>query len=113
MDTQKLKFVSSDVYKKAEMYYFIISVINNFKLTKKDIQLISYTSIKGNISNFNSREEFCKIYKAHPGTINNIIFKLKKLGIIIKTRDRIHVNPLIILDFKKSIKIEINTYETQ
>jgi hypothetical protein len=108
MIVQKLKKEFNDEYKKAELYYSILSVVNNLKLTDREIQLVAYTSIKGNITYANVREEFCKKYETSSPTINNIISKLKKLGIFIKKDGKVKVNPLIVLDFNKELLLQIN-----
>ena len=91
----------------AEKYYSILSVINNLKLTEREIQLIAFTSIKGNITYANVREEFCKLHKTTSPTINNIISKLKKIGIFIKESGKVKVNPVIVLDFKNDVTLDI------
>jgi hypothetical protein len=69
--------------------------------------LISFTAIKGNITYANVREEFCKKYKTTSPTINNIISKLKKLGIFIKETGKVKINPVIVIDFTKDLTLEI------
>jgi TATA-box binding protein (TBP) (component of TFIID and TFIIIB) len=91
----------------AEKYYSILSAINNLHLTEREIQLISFTAIKGNITYANVREEFCKTYNSTSPTINNIISKLKKIGIFIKENGKVKVNPIITIDFKKDLMLDI------
>ncbi len=80
MIVQRLKKdVQTDI-QLAEKYYSILSAINNLHLTEREIQLISFTAIKGNITYANVREEFCKTYNSTSPSINNIISKLKKIG---------------------------------
>jgi hypothetical protein len=105
--TQKLKNKSEDKYLLAEKYYSILSAVNNLKLTQREIQLIAFTAIRGNISYANIRKEFCEKYESTSPTINNIISKLKKLGIFIKDGTKVKVNPVIILPFDKDISLEI------
>lgn len=105
--TQKLKNKSEDKYLLAEKYYSILSAINNLKLTQREVQLIAFTAIRGNISYANIRKEFCEKYDSTSPTINNIISKLKKLGIFIKDGTKVKVNPVIILPFDKDITLEI------
>lgn len=104
---QRLKKTVSSSYVVAEKYYSVLSAINNLKLTEREIQLISFAAIKGNISYANVREEFCERYKSSPATINNIISKLKKQGVFVKDGTKVKVNPLIILDFEKTIVLQI------
>ena len=107
MIVQRLKKdVQTDI-QLAEKYYSILSAINNLHLTEREIQLISFTAIKGNITYANVREEFCKTYNSTSPSINNIISKLKKIGIFIKENGKVKVNPIIVIDFKKDLTLEI------
>lgn len=105
---QKLKKPFKNEFERAEMYYNIISVLNNLKLTEREIQLVAFTAIKGNISYANIREEFCTKYNTTSPTINNIISKLKKMKILIKDGTKVKVNPAIVLKFENNVTLEIN-----
>lgn len=107
MIVQKLKRNVSTDMELAEKYYSILSAINNLHLTEREIQLIAFTAIKGNITFANVREEFCKTYKSTSPTINNIVSKLKKIGVFIKENGKVKVNPIISIDFKKDITLDI------
>lgn len=102
---QRLKRSETDSYSVAERYYNILSAINDLHLTKREIQLIAFAAVKGNISYANIREEFCEKYGSSGATINNLISKLKKMGILVKDGSKAKVNPLILLDFTKPIVI--------
>ena len=104
---QKLKKKENDVFSLAERYYTILSAINDLHLTEREIQLIAFTAVKGNISYANIREEFCNKHNTSSATINNIISKLKKIGVLIKDGTKVKVNPVIILDFNKNITLEV------
>ena len=104
---QQIKRTEVDNFSLAEKYYSILSAINNLKLTTREIQLIAYTAIKGNITYANVREEFCKTYNSTSPSINNIISKLKKVGIFIKENGKVKVNPIITIDFTKDLTLEI------
>jgi hypothetical protein len=104
---QKLKKDVSNDIELAMLYYSVLSSINNLNLTEREIQLISFTAIKGNITYANAREEFCKLYNTTSPTINNIISKLKKIGIFIKDNGKVKVNPIIVIDFKKDLILDI------
>ena len=107
MIVQSLKKVVDTDMQLAEKYYSILFTINNLHLTEREIQLIAFTAIKGNITYANVREEFCKTYNSTSPTINNIVSKLKKLGIFIKDNGKVKVNPKIIIDFKKDLMLNI------
>lgn len=104
---QKLKKVVDEDLLLAEKYYSILSVINDLHLTEREIQLIAFTAIKGNITYANVREEFCKLHNTTSPTINNIISKLKKIGIFIKEGGKVKVNPRIVVDFSKDLTLNI------
>lgn len=108
MILQRLKKEEIDEYGIAEKYYSILSAINNLHLTEREIQLVAFTAVKGNITYGNVREEFCKKHATTSPTINNIISKLKKLGIFVKEDGKVKINPRIVIDFKKSITLRID-----
>ena len=105
---QKLKQNVVDEYQQGEKYYAILSVINALALTKRDVQLAAFTAVKGSISEIKLKNEFCKKHKTSLPTVNNLISRLKKKNILVKNKDGIIVNPVISLDFKKPLRLEIN-----
>ncbi len=105
---QRLKRSVEDSYVLAEKYYRILSSVNDLKLTKREIQLIAFAAMKGNISYANIRKEFCEKYDSTSPAINNIISKLKKMGVFVKDGTKVKVNPLILLNFDKDIILQIS-----
>jgi len=97
-----------DSYILAEKYYRILSSVNDLKLTNREIQLIAFAAMKGNISYANIRKEFCEKYNSTSPAINNIISKLKKMGVFVKDGTKVKVNPLILLNFDKDIILQIS-----
>ena len=104
---QKFLRKIEDNYAMAEKYYSVLSTINNLKLTTREIQLVAFTAIRGNISYSSIREDFCNKYNSTSPTINNIISKLKRIGVFVKDGSKIKVNPVIILNFSNDITLEI------
>jgi hypothetical protein len=104
---QKFLRKIEDNYAMAEKYYSVLSTINNLKLTQREIQLVAFTAIRGNISYSSIREDFCNKYNSTSPTINNIISKLKRIGVFVKDGSKIKVNPVIILNFSNDITLEI------
>ena len=104
---QRLKTSIEGSVTMAEKYYKILSAVNELKLTKREIQLIAFAAIKGNISYANIRKEFCETYDSTSPAINNIISKLKKMGIFVKDGTKVKVNPIILLNFEKDIVLQI------
>lgn len=102
-----LKKVRSD-REIAEKYYSLLSAVNDLGLTKSEIQLVAFTALKGNITYANVRKEFCDVYNTTSPTINNIVSKLKKQRIFLKKGKIIYINPIICIDFKKDVIVEIN-----
>ena len=104
---QKLKVNEEDVFLIAEKYYSILSAINNLKLTQREVQLIAFTAVSGNMSYKHIRQEFCTKYNTTNPTINNIISKLKRMKVFVKDGSKIKVNPVILLDFTNNVVLEI------
>lgn len=107
MIVQSLKKVVDTDMQLAEKYYSVLFTINDIHLTEREIQLIAFTAIKGNITYANVREEFCKTYNSTSPTINNIVSKLKRLGVFVKENGKVKINPKIIIDFKKDLMLNI------
>ena len=110
---QKLKKQEDDDYLLAERYYIILSAVNDLKLTQREIQLIAFTAIRGNISYANIRQEFCEKYGTTNPSINNIISRLKKMGVLVKDGTKVKVNPKIILNFENDVTLEIRLVHGQ
>lgn len=104
---QKLKKQEDDVYASAQRYYSVLSAVNSLSLTEREIQLVAFTAVKGNISYKNIRDEFCEKYSSSAPTINNLISKLKRLGVFVKDGSKVKVNPVISLNFENDIVLEI------
>jgi hypothetical protein len=104
---QQLQTVLRDEYSVAEKYYSILSAINNLGLTKREIELVAFTAVKGSISYANHRSEFCERYSTTTATINNIVSKLKKSSVFVKEDGKIKVNPIIVVNFKKNLNLVI------
>lgn len=93
----------------AEKYYSLLSELNDFGLTEREIQLIAFTAVKGNITDSVNRTDFCSLYQTSVPTINNIVSKLKKFGILVKNEKKeIVVNAKINLDFSKDLHLVIS-----
>lgn len=107
MIVQKLKKSSGDKYQLAERYYDLLSSLNSLALTKREIQLVAYAAIHGNISYTHIKDGFCTKYDTSIQTIYNIVSKLMKLKVLVKANGKIKVNPVIVLDFDNDIKLEI------
>jgi hypothetical protein len=105
---QRLKRTTDSNYTMAEKYYSLLSTVNDLKLTVREIQLVAFTAIHGNISYSSIREDFCNKYNSTSPTINNMISKLKKIGVLVKDGTKTKVNPVIVLNFDNNIKLEIS-----
>lgn len=106
MIVQKLRKEFEDQVSLAQKYYIIISGLNNIPLTSRDVDVLSFTAVNGCIDR-SVKKKFCKEYNTSPATINNVISKLKKLGMIVKNNKLTIVNPLICLDFSKDVGLDI------
>ena len=104
---QKLRREEIDIYAYAQKYYSILSAVNDLALTEREIQLIAFTAVNGNISYTAVKKEFCEKYKSSSPTVNNIVSKLKRIGIFVKDGTKVKINPVICLDFNKEIQLEV------
>ncbi len=61
---QKLKKRHSLPIEIAIKYYSLLSTINDLKLTEREIQLVAFTALKGNISYGSIGKSFVRLIKA-------------------------------------------------
>jgi len=114
---QKLKKRYQEKLVRAYTYYSIINSLNNLKLTKKQIELLSFTAIRGTISSPTAKTEFIRLYGSSVDSINNMISQLYKRKLLIKENSKIKVNSVILPDFVNSeiilnIVLELNELNT-
>lgn len=111
---QKIKKEYSQM-EMAMSYYSVISALNNLRLTKRQLQLLAFTAIRGGITNPAARADFCQMFKTSEATMNNIISKLKRLKLFVKEQNKIKVNTAIALDFSgnSSIVLQVTLNKKQ
>ena len=107
MITQRLRKRSHDEFGIAVAYFSLLSSLNSLALTERELQLLAFTAVKGNMSLGNVKEEFCKRFSTTFPTISNIVYKLKKMGLLIKEDGRIKVNKQFPSSFKNGITLNI------
>lgn len=90
---------------KAITYYRVISAINDLSLTERDIQLLAYTNRRGTISSITAKQEFVRLFDSSIPTVNNMISKLKRKKLLIKSDRKIIVNPRISFDFSQKLVV--------
>jgi hypothetical protein len=95
-------------------YYSVISSLNSLGLTPRELQLLAFTATRGSITNPAAREDFCSTFSTSQATINNMISRLRKVGIFVKdSKNKIKVNPSIALDFSSPVILQIQLKNAQ
>lgn len=107
MIVQRLKKTITADVDVAQRYYAILSALNDFQLTEREAQLMAFIATHGSVSISENRKKFCEDFATTSATVNNMVSKLKKKSLLIKKEGRIVVNPIISLNFKKDLQLEI------
>lgn len=110
--TQKLNKKLGTPLEVAINYYSILSILGDWKLSQRDIQLLAFASLRGSLSSTTGKSEFCTLFQSSIYTINNIVSKLKRKGLLVKDSGKIKVHPKIKPDFEK-LKLEITLWINQ
>lgn len=87
----------------AERYFRILSAINNLGLTDREVNLLAYIANNG----LEDKEDFCKRYDTTVATIYNVVSKLKKMGLVVKNKGVVKLNPKLEFDYKKDLQLQI------
>jgi hypothetical protein len=53
------------------------------------------------------RKDFCDTYDTTNPSVNNIVSRLKKMGVLVKDGTKVKVNPRIVLNFENDVTLEI------
>lgn len=91
----------------AYCYYSTISRINKIGLRNREVQLLSFTALRGGITNPAAKKDFCTKYGSSLATINNMISRLIQLNIFVKKGNKISITPALNLDFNKNIVLQL------
>lgn len=94
-------------------WFKFISAINDLKLTKRELELLSFINYRGTISSSSSREEFCRVFGSSPATVSNLSAKLLRSKILVKEKSKTMITPSLRVDFDKDfvVRFFINTVD--
>ena len=73
----------------AERVLSAILSLSGEKLAPKELELLTFLTVKGTISNVTGRNEFLKVYNTTENTMNNVLGSLKKKKLVEKTNGKI------------------------
>jgi len=108
---QKIKKECNSPVELAQKYYSTLLVLNNISLSQREIELISFTAVRGTISSSSAKDEFIRQFGSSVDTINNMISKLRKKSLLIKQNGKTKIHPSIALDFNHKtfvIQLKLN-----
>jgi hypothetical protein len=108
---QKLRRTVNSPLNKAIKYYTALAIFTDKKITQRQIELVAFMAVRGNITSPAARKEFIELFSSSYQSIENIKSKLTKQKWLVKIDGRYKVNPAIQLDFSKNIILQINITE--
>lgn len=97
----------TDKIKAGIAWYSFIGVINNIKLARKEVELLSFINYRGTISSSSSKEEFCKVFNSSSATISNMVSTLSKKKLLVKEKGKIKLNPALRVDFSNNLVVRL------
>ena len=100
---QKIVKNSPDV---AKLYFGILSAINNLRLTDREINVLAYIANVG-LDSKEKRKLFCDENDTTLPTIYNVVSKLKKMGMVTKTKSGTKLIAVFDFDYKKDVQLQI------
>lgn len=107
---QKLEKKCNTAIDVAIQYFTIISAFNALKLPEREIQLLAFTAVKGNISSGGKKDEFATMFGSSTASVGNMIHKLKKKKLLQKVDGKLKVHPALQLDFNGHIRLQLNIH---
>lgn len=104
---QKIRKKYSTPVEVAMKYYSVLSVLNNLNLTEREVQILAFTVNRGTISSGGAKESFFQMFGSTRASLGNMLGHMIKRGLLVKIDNRITVNPVLKLDFEKSLILQI------
>lgn len=111
MDAVTVQKLVKTIDKKLDLairYYSILSIVNNLNLSDKQVKLLSFTAVRGNITYRSIRKEFAELFDTSLNYIEKMKSKLIKLNLLVKIDDKYKINPLLDLDFSKDLVLQLH-----
>jgi ribosomal protein S19E (S16A) len=108
LTVQKISKNYTDALQLAIKYYSIVCILNSITITERQLQVLAFTAIRGNISSITAKQEFARTFSTSLAVVRNVLGELKKLGLIQKINDRYKVNPQIDLAFDKDLLLHLH-----
>ena len=105
---QKLNKQEPSELELAIRYFTIIGAVTGVHLTRKQIQLLAWTAIKGTISSGGAIKDFITTFDSSKGTLENLKASLIKKGFIVKQEGKYRLIPSLSLSFQERILLQIN-----
>lgn len=114
---QKLLKRTDDGIERANRYFSILSSLNDWKLSNKELQLLSFIALRGSITPLPARKTFIEQYGGSLNTIENLKGQLVRRGLVKKEEDGMYrIHEKLRIDFTQplvlQIKLEDNGYNS-
>lgn len=110
----KISKTMKDPYEVAKEYYKILFDLNKVSVSEMQLNLISFTAVRGYITTVPSKRDFINKYNTTAGTVNNLVSKLQRRGILVKNSNKIKLHPSIVVDFSGGLVLSLilNSHES-
>jgi len=109
MLAQKLKKSFKNQYELAENYYKVLFAYNNIQLTERELQLVAFIAVRGDMSNAKSKRDFVTLYRTTKATLDNTVSKLKKKKLLQKPNGKVVLIPQLQPDPSKGFTLIITS----
>ena len=106
---QKIRKSEPDPYKKSLMYFRVLFGVNDIHLSKREMEVISFAAVRGNVSSAGAQLELMERFGLTANAKHCIVSALKKKGFLMKGRDgKIRLVPsLLTIDFSNDLFLQI------
>lgn len=106
MVIQRVKKRALNKYEAAITYYRLLFTINEIEVSNREIELVAFIALNGNLYEKGNKEKFIEMYKSSIHTVYNMITPLVNKNILVREgRYSLKVNDQILPDFNSSISL--------
>lgn len=106
----KSEYSFKDKVELVKAYFTLLLGLNKIHLTNQELGVLAYAALEGEMTTVKAKTGVMNYFKIPQHSLNNVISKLQRKKLLIKT-DRTRVIPALSLDYGKDLQLIINLNE--
>ncbi len=91
---------------RVKRYYIVLTAFNDIHLSSQQLELLVFI-VEKKLLTTETRREFAALHNTTTGTVDNLVSRLKKLGMLEDTSEGLAINPYAMPPIDRTIQLQI------